>query len=127
MITKEDAALKALRVYDQNVRDINLFPAPAGWTKEDNPLPVTNGFAYGVFRNTTTNEIVIAYRGTDGASGMMGYDGVANAQLFLGVPTSQLIQAAQVYTEVLRLNVDPSFTSYDPATDFASREANAPA
>ena len=127
MIAKEDAALMALYVYEQDVDPVNIPLEPAGWVKEPNPLPATNGFAYGVFRNTTTNEVVIAYRGTDGASGMMGYDGVANAQLFLGVPTSQLIQAAQVYTEVLRLNVDPSFASYDPATDFASREANAPA
>lgn len=104
MATKEISAVMALRVYDQDVDIDNLPRFPyEGWVKEPNTLSVTNGFAYGVFRNTTTNEVVIAYRGTDGASGMMGHDGVANIQLFLGVPTSQLIQAAQVYTEVLRL------------------------
>ena len=66
MISKQTAALFALRVYEEEVNPINVLPEPAGWEKLTNPLPVTNGFAYGVFRNSGTGEIVISYRGTDG-------------------------------------------------------------
>jgi hypothetical protein len=104
MITKEIAAILALRVYDKlPILEENLPFEPSGWTKLPNPLPVTDGFAYGVFRNTATNEVVISYRGTDGAVGMMGADGVNNAGLTLGKATSQAIQAAQVYAKVLEL------------------------
>lgn len=58
MIENEVAALMALRVYDQNIDfDDNLPFDPVGWEKLTNPLPATNGFAYGVFRNTITNEV----------------------------------------------------------------------
>ena len=60
MISKQTAALFALRVYDERVIDKNLLPDPAGWEKLTNPLPVTNGFAYGVFRNSGTGELVIS-------------------------------------------------------------------
>ena len=104
MITKEVASVLALRVYEQGVdREKNLPFLPQGWVKENNPLPETDGFAYGVFRNTSTNEIVISYRGTDGAKGMMGADGINNLGLALGQSTSQAIQAAKVYAKVQEL------------------------
>ena len=106
MITKELAALMALRVYEQGVdtpENLPVFPYQ-DWIKiEPNPLPVTDGFAYGVFRNTVTNEVVISYRGTDGAVGMMGADGASNLGLTLGQGTSQSTQAAKVYVKVLEL------------------------
>lgn len=76
MITKEVAAVLALRVYDQqpNIGE-NLPLEPQGRVKLTNPLPVTDGFAYGVFRNATTNEVVIAYRGTDGVVEMTAKSG----------------------------------------------------
>ena len=105
MITKELAALMALRVYEQGVNVQENYPAfpYQDWAKLDNPLPVTDGFSYGVFKNTTTNEIVISYRGTDGAVGMMGADGASNLGLTLGQGTSQSTQAAKVYVKVLEL------------------------
>jgi RTX calcium-binding nonapeptide repeat (4 copies)/Lipase (class 3) len=105
MITKEIAALMALRVYEQNVVDFNfpIFPYQ-DWIKiTPNPLPVTDGFAYGVFRNTATNEIVISYRGTDGAAGMMGADGINNVGLTAGQLTAQAIQAAKILVKVQEL------------------------
>ena len=61
----EIAAILALRVYDeQPIISGNLPLEPEGWVKLNNPLTVTDGFAYGVFRNTATNEVVISYRGT---------------------------------------------------------------
>ena len=97
MITKEIATVLALRVYDQQpIIGENLPLEPQGWVKLTNPLPVTDGFAYGVFRNATTNEVVIAYRGTDGLyPGMMGADGANNIGLTLGQATSQAVQAAK--------------------------------
>ena len=105
MITKEIAALMALRVYEQNINNPANFPIfpYQGWEKLPSPLPTTDGFAYGVFRNAATNEIVISYRGTDGAVGMMGADGVNNAGLAFGQATSQALQAAKVYVKVLEL------------------------
>ena len=105
MISKEVAAVLALRVYEQGVNPLlNLPFEPQDWIKIDpNPLPVTAGFAYGVFRNTVTNEVVISYRGTDGAVGMMGADGASNLGLTLGQGTSQSTQAAKVYVKVLEL------------------------
>ena len=85
------------------VRPINILPEPAGWEKLTNPLPVTNGFAYGVFRNSGTGEIVISYRGTDGLlPGMLGADGANNVALSQGLSSSQGQQAAKVYAEVLK-------------------------
>ena len=107
MITKEIAAVFSLRVYDEGVpNQLNLPSMPyRGWTKLANPLPVTNGFAYGVFRNQGKGEVVISYRGTDGViPGMLGFDGLNNAALSSASPSSQGRQAAQVYAEVLRLH-----------------------
>lgn len=104
MITKEIATVLALRVYDQQpIISENLPLEPQGWVKLTNPLPATDGFAYGVFRNATTNEVVISYRGTDGLKGMMGADGANNIGLTLGQATSQAVQAAKVYAKVLEL------------------------
>jgi hypothetical protein len=103
MITKEIAALMALRVYEKDVAPVNLPRDIEGWVKLDNPLPVTDGFAYGVFRNTATNEIVISYRGTDGAAGMMGADGINNVGLTAGQLTAQALQAAKVFVKVQEL------------------------
>ena len=104
MISKEVAAVLALRVYEQGVNNFENLPfEPQGWIKLVDPLPATDGFAYGVFKNTTTNEIVISYPGTDGAVGMMGADGANNFGLAVGQLTSQATQAAKVYTKVLQL------------------------
>ncbi len=103
MIDMKIAALFSLRVYDDGVvNQENLPTNPPSWEKLANPLPTTDGFAYGVFRNTATNEVVIAYRGTDGAAGMMGWDGGNNIGLYAGFAASQAKQAAAVYANVLQ-------------------------
>lgn len=103
MVTKEISAVLSLRVYEQGVINLDNFPAiPTGWSKLPNPLPVTDGFAYGIFRNDSTGEVVISYRGTDGPAGMMGWDGINNAGLYSGLITSQARQAAAVYAQVLK-------------------------
>lgn len=97
MVNKEIAAILSLRVYEDDVRQFNLPLIPAGWEKLPNPIVGTNGFAYGIFRNIDTQEVVIAYCGTDGLSGMLGWDGLTNLALYFGATTAQSTQAAQVY------------------------------
>ena len=102
--SKEELAVLALRVYEENVRRLDNLPLlPAGWQELPDPLVPTDGFFYRVFRNTATNEVVISYRGTDGAMGMLTTgDGSTNAAGFLGASASQFRQAAAVYASVLR-------------------------
>jgi Protein of unknown function (DUF2974) len=93
MITKETYALLALEVYAAG-REDNKPIIPTQWVKIL-PQPLgTFGFAYAVYQNTATNEIVISYRGTDNDFG----DWATN----LGVTFTQEAQAAEVYARVLR-------------------------
>lgn len=92
MISKEVYAVLALYTYDAT--SINKPAMPPGWT-EVRPQPVgTGGFQYAVFQNLTTNEVVIAFRGTDNDFG----DWTTN----LGMTSGQERQAAEVYVRVLR-------------------------
>ncbi|MBI5907009.1 MAG: DUF2974 domain-containing protein, partial [Burkholderiales bacterium] len=79
-------------LYAYNVKDINE-PLLPPWTLIQPRTSGTHGFAYAVFRNTSTNEVVIAYRGSDDAA-----DWSTNA----GMIIAQERQAAAVYTQVLR-------------------------
>jgi hypothetical protein len=102
MTTKEIAAVLALRVYNADVAPQNLSFVPNGWVELPNPVPITDGFAYGVFRNESTGEVVISYRGTDGVwGGFIGPDGPQNVGMGLGIAVSQAKQAAAVYAAVL--------------------------
>lgn len=47
MITKEVAALMALRVYEEGVQDYNLPVDPNGWSKLVNPLSRASTVAEG--------------------------------------------------------------------------------
>ena len=91
MITQQTYALLALTVYQTSVK--NTLDLPPNWTQIPQP-PGTDGFAYAVYRNTATNEIVISFRGTDNDLG----DWMTN----LGLSLSQEKQAAAVYARVLK-------------------------
>ena len=94
MITKQIYALLTLEVYAAKRLD-NKPLLPPNWM-EVLPQPTgTTGFAYSVYRNTATNEIVISFRGTD--SGLTA-DWATN----LGLSLSQETQAAAVYARVLK-------------------------
>lgn len=47
---------------------------PDGWVKVKQEVDDATGFAAYAFRNTTTGEVVIAYRGTDGVNDVTGPD-----------------------------------------------------
>jgi len=91
MITQQTYALLALTVYQTAVK--NTLDLPPNWTQIPQPTG-TDGFAYAVYRNTATNEIVISFRGTDNDFG----DWMTN----LGLSLSQEKQAAAVYARVLK-------------------------
>jgi hypothetical protein len=65
MITKETYALLALHVYQADIDNINKPLLPSPWFEIPGQPTGTFGFAYAVYKNTATNEIVISYRGTD--------------------------------------------------------------
>jgi RTX calcium-binding nonapeptide repeat (4 copies)/Protein of unknown function (DUF2974) len=94
MITKEIYSQLALHVYQANKRNINKPLLSSPWVEIPDQPTGTFGFAYAVYKNTATNEIVISYRGTDNDVG----DWATN----LGVIFAQEAQAAEVYARVLR-------------------------
>ena len=92
MITQQTYSLLALTVYQASVK--NTLDLPSPWAQIPQPTG-TDGFAYAVYQNTDTQEIVISFRGTEpGWSG----DWLTN----LGLSLSQETQAAAVYVRVLR-------------------------
>lgn len=93
MITEQTYALLSLHVYEADpVEKINKPLLPPDWTPIEQ-IEGTYGFACAVYQNTTTQEIVISFRGTDGA-----VDWLTNA----GLLVSQEKQAAAVYARILR-------------------------
>ena len=90
MITQKTYALLALTVYQASAE--NTLDLPDPWIQTPQPTG-TDGFAYAVYKNPSTNEVVISYRGTDNDVG----DWTTN----LGISTSQEKQAAAVYARVL--------------------------
>ena len=92
MITQQTYALLALEVYAAKRLD-NKPLLPPNWI-EIEQTEGTDGFAYAVYKNPATNEVVISFRGTDNDVG----DWTTN----LGISLSQEKQGAAVYARVLR-------------------------
>ncbi|MHB1619272.1 MAG: hypothetical protein ACYCTY_04710 [Sulfuricella sp.] len=67
------ATLSALVYKDARPRDDNKTPLPAGWIEivYDTGNSIS-GFTAGAYQNTLTNEIVIAFKGTDFSSSSPG-------------------------------------------------------
>ena len=80
----------ATRVYAASQR--NKIGIPAGWSELDWQPDRWTGFSAGVYKNDQTNEIVIAYTGTN--------DGIAdrlNWTAGLGLPVPQIFEAMAYY------------------------------
>ena len=90
MANEKDLALLSLYAYRASDKNTVI---PSGWVAIRDRTEGIAGFAYAVFRNLITNEVVIAYRGTDGIA-----DWLTN----LGLIFAQEFQAALVYVDVLR-------------------------
>jgi len=79
------------RVYEASAS--NKIGVPAGWEELDwQPDQPLSGFSAGVYKNKATNEIVIAYTGTnDTLDRWLNWDGVA------GIPGPQIFEAMAYY------------------------------
>ena len=99
MTNATEYAQLSLAVY-QTKRDFNTIEIPAGWELAE-PLHPDNwgGFSYGVFRRTGTDEIVLAFTGSNEKL-VMDYVGT-NAPAGLGLQSIQVPNAALAYQQVL--------------------------
>lgn len=126
MITRDIAAVLALRAYEQGIQNINRPEVPVGWIELSRPLPASDGFSYSLYARQDGSEIVISFAGTDA---VMGWDGINNVSLYAGIATSQGKQAAAVYAKVLQqfetAGVTPniSFTGHSLGGGLASMMA----
>jgi hypothetical protein len=63
MASKEELAILAAAAYEAT--DPNLMILPLYWDRVDGGKNDRFGYSFAVFHNTATNEIVIAFAGTD--------------------------------------------------------------
>ena len=109
MTTPVNFALMAGGAYFSTRNEVNRFPVPFGWTAiPRNPEP--SGFEAVVFqRGSGTNaEIVISYAGTD-FDDKTG-DVAADAALWLGLASDQLLQAAEYFMQIKAINPEARIT-----------------
>ena len=97
-------ALMAGGAYRSNRNDVNKFPIPHGWGADINDISPTGFEAIAFFHGsgiTHSDEVVIAYAGTDGA---LSRDNIANVGLASGLGSPQLFEAAAYYLKIKSLN-----------------------
>ena len=85
--------------------DRNSINAPAGWTQIDWQPDTYTGFSAGVYKNDQTNEIVIAYTGTND----LIVDPL-NWTAGLGLPLPQIFDAVRYYCTVATANPGANIT-----------------
>ena len=93
MTTKAEYAQMSLYVY-QALRSRNRPAAPTGWAQLELSSEAIDGFSYGVFRRIGTNEVVVAYTGTN-----QSVDWIANLTNGIGLVSATATSAARVYLQ----------------------------
>lgn len=78
MANEKDLALMSLYAYATHVNNTPILPS--SWSLLRDRTEGTAGFAYTVLRNTSTNEIVIAFRGSDDGADWLGNSGISISQ-----------------------------------------------
>src|SRR4051794_20591528 len=96
MVTPRDYALLSAFVYTAlpGLRP----PVPDGWETLTLVPDELTGFSAGVFQHIGTNEIVIAYTGTNG---VLGPDLIADIASGASFPSLQVLDAIYLYSDVL--------------------------
>lgn len=91
MTTASEYAQLALFVYQTRDQG-NRIDLPMGWELAE-PLHPDNGFgfAYGIFRRTGTNEIVVSFAGTNSG---LDIDWLSNFSNGVGLSSAQTTEAA---------------------------------
>ncbi len=98
MTTTLDYAILAGRSYFDTRAAMNRFPIPDGWAVDLRvPEDKKTGFEATIFKNSSTNEIVISYAGSYTKSGA---DINADLTLYAGKYHAQLLQAAKYYSDI---------------------------
>src|SRR5688572_27250543 len=113
MATTIEYALLAGASYRDTRADLNRFSIPANWNVVSIvPQDNTTGFEASAYRNSLTNDIVIAYAGTNPNDGIVppGPDNRANIGLGTGFGSVQLLQAAEYYLQVQAANPTATIT-----------------
>lgn len=103
MPTTLEYMLLATRVYAASA--INEIGIPTGWRELDWQPDRWTGFSAGVYKNDSTNEIVISYTGTN--------DLIADPLSWtagMGLPAPQIIDAMNYYFEVKAANPSANIT-----------------
>ncbi len=84
MATKDEYAQMSLYVYDAKALEENRPLEPAGWKRLQYEPAGFAGFSYGIFQRIGSDEVVIAYAGTnnigDVLNGLAAGLGVASTQ-----------------------------------------------
>jgi hypothetical protein len=96
MTTTTEYALLSLYVYDVKNKPGNRPLLPKSWEKVALSPDDALGFSYGIFKNTATNEVVIAYTGTNEK---MIADWASNITAGTGTLSPQVIEAAKVFLD----------------------------
>ena len=114
MITENEAALFSYLAYAPP--NANKVDIPLGWAQvedfDDHDDPNGSGFGARVFRNTSTGEYVVAFRGTD--QEWNDWTG-ANQELAFGGRARQLQQALELIADLQRSGIslsDVTFTGH---------------
>ena len=95
MATTQEYALLSLYVYNAENDAENRPSTPQGWSLLENKDGNFLGFSYGVFRNTASGEVVLAYTGTN-----EGIDWLSNVPAGIGIlPSPQIAAAAKAYVD----------------------------
>ncbi len=109
MLTTLDYALMAGRAYQTSRAGTNMFPSLVDWQEplDKRKIDDDSGFEAGYFKNSSTNEIVISYAGTNDKSGA---DINADLTLYAGKYHAQLLQAAKYYLDIRAANPGATIT-----------------
>ena len=100
MATKQEYAQLSLYVYDVKVNPDNRPLLPNGWSRIEYHPDDAIGFSYGVFRNSATNEVIVAYTGTNEAQAADWL--LASLPAGAGLPSLQVNAAAAIAARVRR-------------------------
>jgi hypothetical protein len=99
MATKLEYSQLSLYVYN-TANDQNRPLLPTGWTQVAYHPDDAIGFSYGIFRNTATNEVVVAYTGTNEKKVVDFL--VANLPAGVGLGSPQVTAAAYVAAQTIK-------------------------
>ncbi|TAN48523.1 MAG: hypothetical protein EPN21_14680, partial [Methylococcaceae bacterium] len=124
MTTQADYAFMSAYIYNNASSTTNKIIVKSEWLEIKYTNETTlSGFTAGAYKNTSTGEIVVAYKGTDTIDPVSAaQDWIANIGSATGLGALQIVEAARFYLEVKNANPDAdiSFTGHSLGGGLAS-------